>query len=62
MIRIDETHIECEDKLYKIVPARNGCTCSVCSCDPCRDHEKRFAASCFKLIGNNSYLRRCRKK
>lgn len=58
MIRIDEKHIECEGKLYKIAAARNGCTCSICSCMNCRDNNKCYAATCYKLIGKDHYLRR----
>ena len=58
MTRIDDNHIECEGKSYRIVHTKRGATCSRCSCRPCRDGGRLYSATCYALIGNNAYLRR----
>lgn len=50
--------VECEGQLYKVTKARGDATCSCCYCAPCRLNGKPYAASCYKLIGPNCYLRK----
>ena len=56
MIREGE-YIYCEGKRYCIRKAVKGKTCSICGCGPCRDNGRCYSATCYKLIGNNCFLR-----
>lgn len=51
-------YIFCEGQKYKIAKARGLSTCSICACRPCREHDKCYASTCYKLIGPDHYLRK----
>ena len=58
MRKIDDKHVECNGKVYTIARSRGGATCTICSCVDCRLNGRIYSATCYKLIGNEYYLRR----
>ena len=62
MEKIDEKTVELEGSLYEIAKSRDGQTCNKCSCYLCRSCGKLYAATCYRLIGRDHYLRRLGKK